>query len=244
MNAAKIFIIDDERTIRLTFRLALETDGYLVQEAATADEAMMGFLAEEYALAILDLRIGEDSGLDVLGEMRRRGLQTPTLMITAYGSIRQAVRAMQLGAIDFLEKPIEPVALRRIVAEILDRHQPRSVPPNEPTAIGNLVREAKRLINLQDFASAAACVAAALKIDDAAPEVYNLQGVLAEIHGDYDAARRAYGRAIQLHSHYEPAQQNVRRLFELFNFGSSQETLHPGQNPEPHLDLRSRAAGL
>jgi DNA-binding response OmpR family regulator len=228
MNASKIFIIDDERTIRLTFRLALETDGYAVQEAATADEAMMGLGAEVYQLVILDLRIGEDNGLAVLGEMRRRGIQTPTLMITAYGSIRNAVRAMQLGAIDFLEKPIEPAALRRIVAEILDRHQPRDVQVEDPTPVGNLIREAKRLINLQDFDSAATCLSAALKIDHTSPEVHNLQGVLAEIRGDYDEARRAYGRAIKIDSRHEPAQQNMRRLFELFNFGSSQETLHLG----------------
>jgi DNA-binding response OmpR family regulator len=229
MIAPKIFIIDDERTIRLTFRLALETDGYAVQEAATADEAMMGLQAEVYQLVILDLRIGEDSGLNVLAEMRRRGLQTPTLMITAYGSIRNAVRAMQLGAIDFLEKPVEPVALRSLVAEILERHQPSDVQPPESTAVGNLVREAKRLINLQDFDAATACITAALKIDDASPDVYNLQGVLAEIRGDYDAARRGYGNAIRLHSRHEPAQQNMRRLFELFNFGSSEEALHLGE---------------
>jgi DNA-binding response OmpR family regulator len=228
MIAPKIFIIDDERTIRLTFRFALETDGYAVQEAATVDEAMMGLQAETYQLVILDLRIGDDSGLNVLAEMRRRGLQTPTLMITAYGSIRNAVRAMQLGAIDFLEKPVEPVALRRLVAEILDRHQPHDVQPTESTAVGNLLREAKRLINLQDFDSAKTCITAALKIDDASPDVYNLQGVLAEIGGDYDAARRAYGRAIRLHSQHEPAQQNMRRLFELFNFGTSEEALHFG----------------
>ena len=228
MNSGKIFIIDDERTIRLTFRLALETDGYQVQEAATADEALMGFRSEKYDLVVLDLRIGEDSGLDVLTEMRRRGVQTPTLMITAYGSIRNAVRAMQLGAIDFLEKPIEPVALRRIVAEILDRHQPRKVETEEPTAIGNLTREAKRLINLQDFDAAAMCLTAVLKIDNASPEVHNLQGVLAEIRGDYDEARKAYGRAIKLDSHHEASQQNMRRLFELFNFGSSKEPVHYG----------------
>ena len=123
MNSGKVFIVDDERTIRLTFRLALETDGYDVQEAASADEAMMGLRSEVYDLVVLDLRIGEDNGLDVLAAMRKGGVQTPTLMITAYGSIRNAVRAMQLGAIDFLEKPIEPVALRKIVAETVGRHQ-------------------------------------------------------------------------------------------------------------------------
>ena len=228
MNKGKIFIVDDERTIRLTFRLALETDGYDVQEAASADEAMMGLGAEVYDLVVLDLRIGEDSGLDVLAAMRKGGVQTPTLMITAYGSIRNAVRAMQLGAIDFLEKPIEPVALRKIVAEILDRHQPRTVEIEEPTAIGNLTREAKRLINLQDFDAAEMCLTAALKIDGASPEVFNLQGILAEIRGDYDEARRAYGRAIKIDSHHEAAQQNMRRLFELFNFGGSKEAIHYG----------------
>ena len=228
MNRGKIFVIDDERTIRFTFRLALETDGYQVQEAASVDEALMGFRSETFDLAVLDLRIGEESGLDVLTEMRRRGVQTPTLMITAYGSIRNAVRAMQLGAIDFLEKPIEPVALRKIVAEILDRHQPRPAETGESAATGSLAREAKRLINLQDFDAAAACLTRAFETDGESPEIYNLQGILAEIRGDYDAARRAYGRAIKLDSTHEAAQQNMRRLFELFNFGHSEEPLHYG----------------
>ena len=227
MSHAKIFIIDDERTIRLTFRFALETDGYAVQEAASADEAMMGFKAEKYDLVVLDLRIGEDSGLDVLAAMRHRGVQTPTLMITAYGSIRNAVRAMQLGAIDFLEKPIEPVALRRLVADILDRHQPR---PEHvaPDSLEDCLREGKRLINLQKFDVAAEKITAAMKLDDRSPEVHNLRGILYEIAGDYNAAKRAYGQAIRLDSGHDGAQQNMRRLFELFNFGASQEAFHLG----------------
>ena len=228
MNRAKIFIIDDERTIRLTFRLALETDGYDVEEAASSDEAMMGFKAEKYDLVILDLRIGEDSGLDVLAAMRQHGIQTPTLMITAYGSIRNAVRAMQLGAIDFLEKPIEPVALRKLVADILSRHQPRPdhVRPGSPE---DHLREGKRLINLQQFDAAAEKITTALKLDDRSPEVHNLRGILFEIAGDYEAARKSYGQAIRLDSHHEGAQQNMRRIYELFNFGSSQEAIHLGK---------------
>ncbi len=227
MNRAKIFVIDDERTIRLTFRLALETDGYAVEEAASQDEAMMGFQSERYDLVILDLRLGDASGLDVLAAMRQQGIQTPTLMITAYGSIRNAVRAMQLGAIDFLEKPIEPSALRRIVAEIVGRHQS----PPKPVELGSLedfLREAKRLINLQNFEAAGRMVAEALKIDDQSPDAHNLQGVLQEIAGDYEAAKKSYGRAIKLNSSHPAAQQNMRRIYELFNFGSSQEALSLG----------------
>ena len=228
MKRPKIFIIDDERTIRLTFRLALETDGYDVQEAASADEAAMGFRAEKFDLVILDLRIGEDSGLDVLAAMRREGNQTPTLMITAYGSIRSAVRAMQYGAIDFLEKPVDPAALRQLVAEVVRRHQP----PAGRVELGStedFLREAKRLINLQGFAAAGRLVAEALRFDERSPDAHNLQGVLHEIAGDYDAAKKAYGRAIKLDAGHPAAQQNMRRIYELFNFGSSQEALHLGE---------------
>ena len=227
MNSGKIFLIDDERTIRLTFRLALETDGYDVQEAASADEAMMAFKAEKYDLVVLDLRLGEDSGLDVLAGMRQRGIQTPTLMITAYGSIRNAVRAMQLGAIDFLEKPIEPVALRKIVAEIVGRHRPRPADV-VPGSFEDCLREAKRLINLQEFDPAAEKITEALRLDDKSPDAHNLRGVLHEICGDLDGAKKAYGRAIKLDARHEAAQQNMRRIFELFNFGRSEEPLHLG----------------
>ncbi len=230
MNHAKIFVVDDERTIRLTFRLALETDGYNVEEAASADEAMMGFKTEKYDLVILDLRIGEDSGLNVLAAMRQQGIKTPTLMVTAYGSIRNAVRAMQLGAIDFLEKPVEPIALRKMVAEVVSRHQK----PSGRVELGSLedfLREAKRLVNMQDFELAKHMVAEALQIDDRSPDAHNLQGVLLEIAGDYDAAKKSYGRAIKLDADHPAAQQNMRRLYELFNFGASQEALHLGSKP-------------
>ena len=227
MNSGKIFIIDDETTIRLTFRLALETDGYDVEEAASADEAMMGLRSEKYDLVILDLRLGEDNGLSVLGEMRQRGIQTPTLMITAYGSIRNAVRAMQLGAIDFLEKPIEPTALRKIVEEIVGRHRP-SAGPVELGSLEDFLREAKRLINLQSFELAGHMVTEALRFYENSPDAHNLQGILYEIAGDYDGAKKAYGRAIKLDSRHPAAQQNMRRMYELFNFGHSEEPLHYG----------------
>ena len=120
MKNRKILIVDDEATIRLTIRLALETDGYVVEEAASAHEAMTGLKSKRYDLVILDLRLGGENGLLVLAEMSQRGIRTPTLMFSAYGSIRDAVRAMQLGAIDFQEKSSDPDVLRRKVLAVLN----------------------------------------------------------------------------------------------------------------------------
>ena len=231
MNRAKIFIIDDERTIRVTFRLALETDGYAVEEAASLDEAMMGFQSGKYDLVILDLRIGEDNGLDILTAMRQQGIQTPTLMITAYGSIRNAVRAMKLGAIDFLEKPIEPAALRKIVAEIVGRHRV----PSGAVELGSLedfLREAKRLINLQDFEVAGRKVSEALQVNAESPDAHNLQGILHEIAGDYASARDAYWRTRQIDPHHSAAQGNMRRYAELHSVGHSDEPIRYEQTPD------------
>ena len=68
----------------------------------------------------------------------------------------------------------------------------------------------------------------ALELNTKSFEAFNLVGVLAEMLDDYDKAKKYYGRAIKLDKNYEPAQQNMRRLFELQNFGSSSEPFNLG----------------
>jgi tetratricopeptide (TPR) repeat protein len=68
----------------------------------------------------------------------------------------------------------------------------------------------------------------ALELNSKSVEAFNLAGVLAELLDDVDKAKKYYGQAIKLDKNYEPAQQNMRRLFELQNFGSSSEPLNLG----------------
>ena len=70
----------------------------------------------------------------------------------------------------------------------------------------------------------------ALELNDKSVEAFNLAGVLAELLDDVEKAKRYYGQAIKLNMNYEPAQQNMRRLFELQNFGSTSESLNLGEN--------------
>jgi DNA-binding NtrC family response regulator len=225
-----ILIVDDEPNVRLTYRTTLETEELEVREASDADAALREMGEKQFDLAILDLRMPEVDGLELLERMRALGIQTPVVIITAYGDIPHAVQAMKLGAIDFLQKPLTPEALRSVVGEILKRHA-EHLPP--PAAIGTFeahVQAAKRLLNLRQFTGAREHIAKALEIRTDSPEVFNIGGVLFELLEDYDRAKRYYGQAIRLNKNYEPAQQNMRRIYELFQFGASQEPFNLGES--------------
>ena len=209
----------------------LEYEGYGVTWARDLRTANKENANAPFDLAILDLRLGEESGMQILAEMRARGVQIPTLMITAHGSVRDAVQAMRLGAIDFLQKPIDPVTLRAAVVEILDRcktwqEQIEQAGPEE------ILREAKRLINLQDFAQAGRKVSEALEINADSPDAHNLQGILHEIAGDYAAARDCYWRALEIDPQHSAAQGNMRRYSELHSVGRSEEPIRYEPTPD------------
>lgn len=223
-----VLIVDDEPNVRLNYRVTLETEGYTVFEAGSGEAALKQLEAQHCDLAILDLRMPVMDGLDLLAEMRQRGYSTPAVIITAYGDVPHAVQAMRLGAIDFLRKPITPELLRQLVASIIERHLPAPPAPEPPhDDFASHIVTAKRLLNLQDFAGAKKHLVRALELESNA-EAFNLAGVLFEMQEDYDRAKKYYGQAIKLEKNYEPAQQNMRRIYELFHFGSSQEPVNLG----------------
>src|SRR5215472_18779074 len=121
----RILIVDDETNVRLNYRITLEMEGYEVVEAASASQALHELIEHGFSVAILDMRLPGMDGLALLAKMREVGITVPAMIVTAYSDVPHAVRAMKLGAIDFLQKPLRPEELRRIVAEILKRHAPQ-----------------------------------------------------------------------------------------------------------------------
>jgi len=225
-----ILIVDDEPHVRLSYRVTLETAGLEVREANGAAEALGELAVSEFSLVILDMRMPEMDGLDLLETIRQRGIDVPVVIITAYGDVPHAVKAMKLGAIDFLQKPLTPEGLRQIVWDILARHAaPEPSKPTNPPGFEVHLEAAKRFINLRDFPNAREHIAKALEIRNDSPDAFNLGGVLFEMQEDYDRAKRYYGQAIRLDRNHEAAQQNMRRIYELFHFGSSNEPFHLGE---------------
>jgi two-component system OmpR family response regulator len=224
--STKILIVDDEPNVRLNYRITLETEGYEVFEAGSSASALQQFLEHSFAVAVLDMRMPGMDGLELLAKMREVGITVPAMIVTAYSDVPHAVQAMKLGAIDFLQKPLRPEELRHIVAEIVKRHAPQKEHPAE--TFNSHIVAAKRCLNLRSFALARIHLVKALELNTKSVEAFNLAGVLAEMLDDLDKAKKYYGQAIKLDKNYEPAQQNMRRLFELQHFGSSSEPFNLG----------------
>ncbi|HEX7360251.1 MAG TPA: sigma-54 dependent transcriptional regulator [Bryobacteraceae bacterium] len=101
----RILVIDDEADIRESLELLLTGEDYAVDLAENATTGLQKFEAGSYDVVLLDLMMPDRSGMDVLAEIRQRDTETPIFMLTAYGSVEVAVRALKSGANDYFAKP-------------------------------------------------------------------------------------------------------------------------------------------
>src|SRR5881394_1035452 len=100
-----ILIIDDEAAIRESLQTLLELEGYEVETAANGEEGLSKLGDRPFDLVLLDLALPDRNGIELLPEIRSLDPQISVIMITAYGTVEDAVRAMQSGATNFLQKP-------------------------------------------------------------------------------------------------------------------------------------------
>jgi DNA-binding NtrC family response regulator len=120
---ATILIIDDELDTREVLKDRLESLNYRVLTAATGKEGLERLERENPHIVLLDIELPDMNGLEMLGEIRKREHDITVVMITAYGTIERAVRAMKEGAYDFIPKPFEPDHIALIIAKALERER-------------------------------------------------------------------------------------------------------------------------
>src|SRR6516225_9200285 len=106
--SSSILIVDDETNVRLNYRITLETEGYEVYEAASAGSALEELVERSFAVAILDMRMPGMDGLELLMKMREAGITVPVMIVTPHRDVPPALAAMELRAIDFLQKSLRP----------------------------------------------------------------------------------------------------------------------------------------
>ncbi|HSQ02726.1 MAG TPA: response regulator, partial [Burkholderiales bacterium] len=113
-----ILVVDDDESLRSVIEYSLRERGHSVIAVGSGAAALQR-LPESFDLVITDVLIGDISGMDVLAETKARSPQTDVIVITAYGAIEDAVRAMKLGALDYVTKPFDLEALALIVEKAL-----------------------------------------------------------------------------------------------------------------------------
>ena len=110
-----VLIVDDEELIQRSLRIALEGAGYAVNLASSGAAALDSLRNESPDCMIIDLRLGDMNGLEVLEQARDRLSEAKTIVITAHGDLDSAVRALRLGAFDFIRKPFD---LEEVIASV------------------------------------------------------------------------------------------------------------------------------
>jgi len=134
---ASVLIVDDDPASRRLLDVRLRALGCEVATATDGQEALVAVQRAVPALILLDLQMPGMSGMDLLRQLRRDGIDIPIIVITAHGSIERAVEAMKEGAYDFIPKPFDPKHLEIAVRKALEREGLRK-------GIGILTEEADR----------------------------------------------------------------------------------------------------
>jgi DNA-binding NtrC family response regulator len=118
-----ILVVEDKESLRGMLRKTLEARGYSVEESGDAYEARRKVQASRYLVVLTDLRLPAGSGFDVLQASKEADPQAPVIVMTAFGTVDEAVRAMKEGATDFLTKPVDTEHLMLVLERAMERQR-------------------------------------------------------------------------------------------------------------------------
>jgi DNA-binding NtrC family response regulator len=121
--AGSVLIIDDEAAIRESLETLLELEGYGVESASTGEEGLARIGERSFDLVLLDLALPDRNGMDLLAEIHLQDPGLSIIMVTAYGTVENAVKAMQAGAANFVQKPWDNEKLLADVRAAVARHR-------------------------------------------------------------------------------------------------------------------------
>lgn len=117
----KIYVVEDNDTMRLGIVETLNREGYVVLSFDNGSEAIESFTKNPSDVAVLDLKMEPLNGIQILEKLKELNSNLEVLIISAYGTVQDAVKAMQLGASDFLTKPFSPEELRVRIKKLLEK---------------------------------------------------------------------------------------------------------------------------
>lgn len=125
----RLLLVDDDRPFLTRLARAMESRGFEVDQAATIDEAMSAMRLNPPDFAVVDLRLEDGNGLDIIEQIRISNPDCKAVILTGYGNIATAVTAVKMGAIDYLAKPADA---DDVFAALMRSPEDRADPPENP----------------------------------------------------------------------------------------------------------------
>src|ERR1700722_9404551 len=158
-----VMVVDDEPGIRTALRANFLRHGWRVETASCVREAMRNVEGQEFDLVVTDMRMPDGTGMEVMRAARKASPETAVILLTAYGSVPDAVNAMRDGALDYLTKPIPFDRLQATAAQVMNRT--KQLPVEDLAATGHIVGHAPSLQRTLHRARAAASTGADVLIE-------------------------------------------------------------------------------
>jgi len=128
-NQRAVLVVEDDRSFLQRLAKALESRGFAVNTAESVADGLSQVEQSPPGFAVVDMRLGDGNGLDVISALKRRRPDARGIILTGYGNIATAVNAVKLGAVDYLAKPVDA---DDVVAALLAHEQIKIEPPENP----------------------------------------------------------------------------------------------------------------
>lgn len=126
VQTASILVVDDEENAREGLSKILSKEGYKVETAANGKEAIDNLKRQRYDLVITDMRMPLMDGFEVLREIKKMDENIGVIMITAYGEVESYLEAMNMGAFEYINKPVRVNELKRVITKVLEARQKKA----------------------------------------------------------------------------------------------------------------------
>jgi FixJ family two-component response regulator len=124
-TAPLIHIFDDDESMRKALQRLLAEGGYQTCAYGSTGEFLLQALPDQSGCLLLDVRLPGPSGLELQSALQRRNAELPVIFLTGHADVASSVKAMKAGAVDFLEKPVEPEVLFAAIHRALEQHESR-----------------------------------------------------------------------------------------------------------------------
>lgn len=215
----KILIVDDSKNIRITIQHLLENENHEFDIAMNGEEALDKILTNEFDLVFLDIRMPTMDGMEVLREIRKKGNKTPVVILSAYGTVDNAVEAMKLGVVDFMTKPFTPTEIRELLQSFEKREafDEEEEEPEKELSLAELEQYVKRLISSEKYEKAMDILKKYLEKYQDSGIIYYYLGLLSESREDFEKALKYYRTALIFNNELVQAEINLSKLLEKRN---------------------------